>query len=577
MAAIEITGRTSDRFIETVLLLYLLDPSRGEPTVYGLDQNQTGEPRERSLKIKFLDSIALMCATVKDPDSISAASLEKGSSDGTVLRIASNTGVSNETLFRLREIIDMLSKFISNSGDPSATQAEILRKIIELDISKIQHYIKDVLRNASSGGLAKSVSEVEDRILDSDYDLSRPGEFLEWYKYIFSIRDVCALGPEIDALFNIVKWAEKGRKSYINYLKAAYPTENKLLPGWICRILKLGRYSIASRALVRLAIEDPALFSPMVIALVEAPQKIKPAISEEMTLSAILKRTIGDRVEQFLPRLASVWGEQDVETYFRNLRNKLDLTVHAEMQLVRFYDDNPDCSPIFPFIGYKTIILALTQSMKDEAREDLTSRLGLRRPVHADSTIGPSLGGLTGNGSLSMETSVLPERMAQRQTTQSIAMQTAKTNAPVELPGELSDSDSTKVESPMPVNFGPHGIHEEGGYELTNRPQLDPKVNSMVLHFIRANNPNKEDIICISDILDRKSSYPSWTKLLQLLSSEDPFTIGFKKESDFLLVNDSIRVTNERKFLACLQYLCNSNTLNTGVYVHNITELPNWN
>jgi len=111
MAAIAITGNVRKRFIESATLLFLLDPVRSEPSTYGLDQdpNEVTVPRERFLRRKFLDSFALICAITKDGDSVSAACLEEGKPEGTILRIASNSGVSENTLSRLREITAILN------------------------------------------------------------------------------------------------------------------------------------------------------------------------------------------------------------------------------------------------------------------------------------------------------------------------------------------------------------------------------------------------------------------------------------------------------------------------------------
>jgi hypothetical protein len=104
IAAIGITGNLRNRFIQAAVLLYKLDPVRGEPTAaYGLDQDlqEIESLRERLLKRKFLDSFALVCATRKDGDSVSAACMEDGRPEGTIIRIASNSGVSETTLSQL--------------------------------------------------------------------------------------------------------------------------------------------------------------------------------------------------------------------------------------------------------------------------------------------------------------------------------------------------------------------------------------------------------------------------------------------------------------------------------------------
>lgn len=111
MPIYEITGNAQSRFIQAAALLHLLDPVRGEPTTYSLDQdsNTVQQNRERLLKRKFLDSFALICAKKKDGDTVSAACLEEGLQEGTVVRIASNQGVAPSTLCQLRELVAILN------------------------------------------------------------------------------------------------------------------------------------------------------------------------------------------------------------------------------------------------------------------------------------------------------------------------------------------------------------------------------------------------------------------------------------------------------------------------------------
>jgi len=59
-------------------------------------------------------------------------------------------------------------------------------------------------------------------------------------------------------------------------------------------------------------------------------------------------------------------------------------------------------------------------------------------------------------------------------------------------------------------------------------------------------------------------------KLLEILKDDNEFGVSFEEGQQFLIVNDRIRVTNERQFLACLQYLLNSNVLNSEALMYNI-------
>lgn len=115
MAPLKITGNVRNRFIEAAVLLHMLDPVRGEPTVYGLDQDphEIEAPR---VKRKFLDSFALVCATRRDGGSVSAACMEEGLPQGTVIRIASNAGVGARTLSQVRELVDVLNSIASGGA-----------------------------------------------------------------------------------------------------------------------------------------------------------------------------------------------------------------------------------------------------------------------------------------------------------------------------------------------------------------------------------------------------------------------------------------------------------------------------
>ena len=140
MALIGITGNVRNRFIQAAVLLRMLDPVRGEPTIHGLDQDphEIGIPRERLLKRKFLDSFALICAVKKDGDSVSAACMEEGAPQGTIVRIASNSGVAGRTLSQLRELVDVLNRIGSGGKLPLVSSFHKLVGLISLSPSS-QH------------------------------------------------------------------------------------------------------------------------------------------------------------------------------------------------------------------------------------------------------------------------------------------------------------------------------------------------------------------------------------------------------------------------------------------------------
>ena len=140
MAPIEITGNVRGRFIQAAVLLHMLDPVRGEPTVHGLDQdlNAASALRFNMLKQKFLDSFAFLCATKKDGDSVSAACIEEGLPQGTIIRIASNAGVCENTLFQLRQVLDSLNS-VAGAGKLSVFAWLCVSQLVELILYSSQH------------------------------------------------------------------------------------------------------------------------------------------------------------------------------------------------------------------------------------------------------------------------------------------------------------------------------------------------------------------------------------------------------------------------------------------------------
>lgn len=104
-------GDAQKRFITVKVLLSLIDPVRGEPTVHSLDRHpQDGMGKLEHLQKKFLDSFALICSTSKEGSETAAAvCLETGNPPGTVLRIARNVAVPQTEIQRLEDVLQNLT------------------------------------------------------------------------------------------------------------------------------------------------------------------------------------------------------------------------------------------------------------------------------------------------------------------------------------------------------------------------------------------------------------------------------------------------------------------------------------
>ncbi|PYI33787.1 hypothetical protein BP00DRAFT_304159, partial [Aspergillus indologenus CBS 114.80] len=115
-------------------------------------------------------------------------------------------------------------------------------------------------------------------------------------------------------------------------------------------ILKTGRYGIASRAFAELALEQPTLFDRRAVHALVPP----PAISTQHVctdLGLVLRRIDNSQQDQYIARLSQIWaGKGNPYSYFGR-QCPTRLTIHAELQLLSFYDDNPHLIPEFRLIG----------------------------------------------------------------------------------------------------------------------------------------------------------------------------------------------------------------------------------
>ncbi|KAK0377461.1 hypothetical protein CLIM01_05189 [Colletotrichum limetticola] len=544
---LEITGNLQKRFVQDAVLLHKLDPVRGSPTAYGLDRHphDAGVPREELLKRKFLDSFALLASTHKDGDTVSAAALEVGAPEGSVIRIASNAGVSASTLVLLREVMEILHD-VSAMGLTNERRLSVLLKMISLDKAKIWYYLADLRKHRSE------ILRLEQFLpkLSSTFEVNEVERFTAWMGKFSAITTI-ATGAPPSELLPYILWAEKAKWELSTYIEALFSVQSIPVPSWIYSIYKLGRYGVASIALCKLPAEFPALFCPMRIEPIEPISRLEFSIEKgERPLRDVLRRIAGDQEEEFARRLATIWCVTDPEPRFQKAC-RLDLAVHAEMQLIGFYDRNPELMPSFRFMG-----------MEATARRELQRRIGSARAFQLDSTAGVSLTGLVDYRPLSPAESVdtsdapfppdpLPEPPLEPSEDDysddhtGVSLEIDKETPPTESEGKRPGET---IISPSRASRGEHSTAE------------------FVFNIIRTGNPQRRELVVLEDILDT-SQKPSWRKLIEILSNDEHFGVGFVEREEFLMVNDNLWVRDERQFLACLQYLRNSGCRNVGVVV----------
>ena len=419
-------------------------------------------------------------------------------------------------------------------------------------------------------------------------------------------------------MLECIRWAQKAKHLYRNLLIAAFSRGDQPVPRWVQIILKLGRYGVAAKALVRIAIELPALFNPIFIEPVPAPPKAKFPIRDEMPLTCALRRIAEIKPETAIPRLAGIWNTSDAESFFRKSCPK-DLAAHAELQIINFYDHHPQRRPYIRFIGMskkscylcsmflaahpsgfhvsschqklylswivppaidakiykqnKVITTEMSKKMEAIAKQDLVRGLGSRRlPIPADSTAGVSLTGLTDATSLEViDFKEYDESDVEFGVDTDAGQHNSTLNAAVPESEIVSHSANVTAQIPDPHHVSISSLFRTG--QQLARQDSRMSFSSMVFHFKCHADKMWQDIVMIDSVLDPVTHSPSWSKLVELLNQDDDFGIVFQ-DSSVLVINEGVRVRNERQFIACLQYLLNAGIFNSEVMICDRRSIP---
>lgn len=355
------------RFVIQSALLGLIDPVRGEPTRTSLDENPDDDiSGGQQLKQKFLDSFALICSTSSSgAETASAVCLEQDPA-GAILRVARNRGVTTQDLVGLDNVLEILravarkgSCLIQNSAkvadanfdvEKSSTQAEreILLLVVDLDKSRIlslaerveKRGVRDFLRQAQSRPLAVQVRTDP---------WAKPG-FRPWLDSCpFTAAPLQSSSPATMA--TLIDWASKARWLYSEQLQSLLGLDGAQKSPWLDSLYKIARYRCAIKSMVKLAAKQPDLIMGIQIREVKAPESRQFSLSNEKaallaTVTNLVKGDSGIIMEQLEKHL----GTQNVAGQLRKAC-RLNLTLHAEMQLVIFYEGNPSMAPRMRFIG----------------------------------------------------------------------------------------------------------------------------------------------------------------------------------------------------------------------------------
>ncbi|KAM0235335.1 hypothetical protein ACHAP5_009730 [Fusarium lateritium] len=363
---INIDGADLNRFVLHSALLRLIDPVRGEPTRYTLDESPDGSLLgSRQLTQRFLDSFALICSTSgSGAKTASAVCLEAHGQSGAILRVARNHGLTPEDLAGLKKVLKVLQEVaekgncfleppvisinIVNDAERLSSQAEpeILRLIVELDRGRILSLAARIGKRGILDFLQQACSRLNDGQVRSE-------KFRLWL-------EKCPFLTSTPQNWNhattttFIDWASQARWHHSERIQTLLGSGKSQYQGWVYDLHKIARYHSAIKSMVKFAMKEPEVFKEISIREILAPSpfpfKLPYGPDDETPLFTAVHKLVGKDTPSTMEQLEKHLGTQDVEAELRKAC-RLNLTLHAEMQLVVFYEGNPHCAPRMRLIG----------------------------------------------------------------------------------------------------------------------------------------------------------------------------------------------------------------------------------
>lgn len=149
----------------------------------------------------------------------------------------------------------------------------------------------------------------------------------------------------------LIDWASQARWVYSEQLQSLLRLDDTQQPPWLDSLHKIARYRSAIKSMVKLAVKHPEVLAGIHIQEVKAPSPQPFSLhNERAPLLAAVESLVREDSGMVMEQLKKHLDKQDVEAQLRRAC-RLTLTLHAEMQIVVFYEGNPSLAPRMRFIG----------------------------------------------------------------------------------------------------------------------------------------------------------------------------------------------------------------------------------
>ena len=239
---------------------------------------------------------------------------------------------------------------MTDGAEKSSAQAEpeILRLVVELDRDRILSMAERVAKS----GIQDFLRETHAKLLAGQVNTEtweKSGLKLWLERCPFTAANPENWSPATTAL--LIVWASQTRWDYSEQLQSLLGLDHTQKPPWLESLHKIARYRSAIKSMIKLAAKQPEAFAGIQIQQIKAPiSRPFSLFTEKAPLRAALKNLIKEDSGTIVDKLEKHLDTRDVDAQLRRAC-RVNLTLHAEMQLIVFYEGNPALAPRIPFIG----------------------------------------------------------------------------------------------------------------------------------------------------------------------------------------------------------------------------------
>ncbi|KAF5588724.1 uncharacterized protein FSUBG_11383 [Fusarium subglutinans] len=345
---VHVTGDTLDRFVLHSTLLRLIDPVRGKPTRSTLDENPDDSFLGAwQLQKKFLDSFALICSTSSSgAETATAVCLEiHDEKIGKILRLARNHGLTPEDLAELQRVLKVLQEVSRRETPSPQAETKVLQLVAELDKGRIL----SIAERIEKRGIRQFLQKAQFGVYGSQLQSEKLRIWLESCPFTASASRI--QNWTCETIIKLINWASEARWQYAEQLRTLLKLDESQSQSWLDNLHKVARYHSAIKSMVKFAMKEPGIFANIAIRPINAPRQRRFKLpKDEPPLLAIVRTLIGKDTNSTMEKLEKHLGTHDVEARLRRACPPM-LTLHAEMQIVVFYESNPGVAPHLRLIG----------------------------------------------------------------------------------------------------------------------------------------------------------------------------------------------------------------------------------